>query len=64
MWYNTTVYTSTALGTMTDVQILSAIYSLLLNAIMFFVGLTVFYFVFKIAVWFIPNYWHKAEDRL
>jgi|GEM_PF-1793289 len=60
MWYNPKIYTD--LGGLTEVDLLWAIYQLLLSATTLFFALVGIYFFVKFLFWLLPHYWSKGKD--
>ena len=60
MWYNPEIYTSAQ--DLTDTQILWAIYQHLVATTTLAFALVIFYFIFKLIVWFVPKFWHRSIE--
>lgn len=63
-WYNPFIVTdSTQLASMTDHDVLVAIYQFIVSSTLIAFGFFIFYIVFKFLVWVLPSSWYLPKDR-
>jgi hypothetical protein len=64
-WYNPTILSDAQLASANQADILIAIYRINVASIGIALALVVFYYVFKLGLWFFPRYWHlpRKDDE-